>query len=120
MFQPIRLPFQKITYTNALPSFSGPLKDALNERGEFSKTLLFAEIHSHIKSKTGGDYLSKKEWNILCSFVVNEYPVLADSGNPKGYVSGITLLGTDVASKSHLYMSTTQQLILLYLASFPE
>ncbi|KAK3922918.1 Epithelial cell adhesion molecule [Frankliniella fusca] len=79
-----RLFGQQIRLNNALPEFSAKLKSDLN-KGCYNTHRLNMEIRDHIEYHTGGLYLTRKEWTLLCSAIVREYPLLGDLDNRKDH-----------------------------------
>ncbi|KAK3909331.1 Histidine kinase 1 [Frankliniella fusca] len=80
-----RLFGQQIRLNNALPEFSAKLKSDLN-KGCYNTHRLNMEIRDHIEYHTGGLYLTRKEWTLLCSAIVREYPLLGDLDNRKDHL----------------------------------
>ncbi len=76
----------QITANNCLPNFSPEALESLEE-GEPNYRLIMPEIRRNLHGLLGGDYPTRKEYNILGQTLIQSYPCLADVDDPRGFVS---------------------------------
>lgn len=77
----------RFTSNDALPKFS-PILSARLLRGEAVLSHLYlGPLRDHIQQKVGDGKIEPEDYNMVCSAVVKEYPVLGDADKPTQYVS---------------------------------
>lgn len=75
-----------MTEGNAMPNFSEVLRTQLRQN-IIDRAQLNKEVIGHLQEISKDLYLNTQEWHAVCSQLIKEYPVLADTDNPLSYVS---------------------------------